>query len=243
MLDDKQLSLVRPKAVPSMFTPVLPPNYQSSTMIQSTNRISQQTLTEMNKIIRKYDREATRLYDCIGQVKVFSYNSHELHWENSANIEGNICVYGKQQVMNNQISSSYAFAVINGDQILIQPITSDMAQHADKLRLFYEVARNGRREVFCLHFLNESECLRLHTFLDRCIQGLRNTEEQQKQTFAISSSVPNDSQAQLSGQATSAMSIQQTASNIYRQQMLQQPIIVRIQQIFKLYFIKESLFF
>ncbi|CAF1565418.1 unnamed protein product, partial [Adineta ricciae] len=75
MLDDKQSSIVRPKAVPPMFTPVLTPNSHSSPIMQTPNRLSQQVLTEIGTMIRKHDREATRLFDCIGQVKAFSYNS------------------------------------------------------------------------------------------------------------------------------------------------------------------------
>jgi hypothetical protein len=242
MIDDKQSSIVRPKAVPPMFTPVLTPNTQSSpTTMNNTNRTPQQALIEMGMMIRKHDSEATRLYDCIGQVKVFSYNSNELRWENSPNIEGNLCAYERQQIINNKVCPSYAFAILNGDKSLIQPITSDMAQHADKLRLFYEVARNGRREVFCLHFLTEAECLRLHTFLTRCIQVLRNIAEQQART--IPAPVPIDSQTQINGQATPTMPIQQTPTmpiqqtptmpiqqtptNVYRQQIPQQPMMVR----------------
>ncbi|CAF2817644.1 unnamed protein product [Rotaria sp. Silwood2] len=233
MLDDKQSSIVRPKAVPPMFTPVLTQNSQSSSIMHSTNRLSQQALTEIGTMIRKHDRDATRLYDCIGQVKVFSYNSNELRWENSPNIEGNLCVYEKQQTINNRICPSYAFAIISGEKYLIQAITSDMVQHADKLRLFYEVARNDRREVFCLHFLTESECLRLSTFLGRCIQAIRTIEEQQQQqqqqqqARIIPSSVPIDTQTQLNGQIPSTMSVQQTPTNVYRQQIPQQPIILQ----------------
>ncbi|CAF3792489.1 unnamed protein product [Adineta steineri] len=241
MLDDKQSSIIRPKAVPPMFTPVLTPNTQSSPSTMSNNnanRMSQQALMEIGTMIRKHDPEATRLYDCIGQVKVFSYNSVDLRWENSPNIEGNLCAYERQQIINNKICPSYAFAIINGDKSFIQPITSDMVQHADKLRLFFEVARNGRREVFCLHFLTEAECLRLHAFLNRYIQALRNLAEQQQQqqqqqqqlqqqqqVRTIPSSAPIDSQTQLNGQIAPMIPIQQTPPNIYRQQMPQQQII------------------
>ncbi|CAF3913792.1 unnamed protein product, partial [Rotaria sp. Silwood1] len=160
--------------------------------------------------------------------KACSYNSTERPWENSSNIEGNSCVYEKQQIINYKPCPSYAFAIINGDKYFIQPITSDMVQHADKLRLFYEVARNDRREVFCLHFLTESECLRLNTFLTRCIQALRTIEEQQQQqqqqARTIPSSVPIEPQTQLNGQIPTNISVQQqTPTNVYRQP--QQPIV------------------
>jgi hypothetical protein len=223
MLDDKQSSLVRPKAVPSMFTPVQPQNSQPPTIMNNTSRTPQQIFVEMGAMIRKHDPEASRLYDCIGQVKLFAYNSYELRWENLANIEGSLCAYEKQQILNNKISLSYAFAILNGDKSLIQPITADMAQHADKLRLFYEVARNGRREVFCLHFLTEIECLRLHQFLNRYIQTTRSLAEQQQARTPVPP-VPTDpqtwQQTQLNGQATPTMSAQQTPPNVYRQQPL-----------------------
>ncbi|CAF3644511.1 unnamed protein product [Rotaria socialis] len=235
MLDDKQSSIVRPKAVPPMFTSVVAPNSHSSPIMQTPNRLSQQVLTEIGTMIRKHDREATRLFDCIGQVKAFSYNSTELRWENSPNIEGNLCVYEKQQIINNKPCPSYAFGIINGDKFLIQPITSDMVQQADKLRLFYEVARNDRREVFCIHFLTDSECLRLNTFLTRCIQAIKTLEEQQQQQqqqqvrTTAASSIPIDSQAQLNGPIPPTMSMQQPPTNIFRQQMPQQPIILQNQ--------------
>lgn len=238
MIDDKQSSIIRPKAVPPMSTPVLTPNTQlSATSMISNSRTPQQGLIEMGMMIRKHDSEATRLYDCIGQVKAFSYNSNELRWENLPTIEGNLCAYERQQIINNKISPSYAFAIINGDKSLIQPITSDMAQHADKLRLFYEVARNGRREVYCLHFLTEPECLRLHTFLSRCIQVLRNLVEQQARI--IPAPVPIDPQTQINGQSTPIIPIQQTPPNVYRQQQQQQqqpipqqPMMVKTKIIF-----------
>jgi hypothetical protein len=229
MIDDKQSSILRPKAVPPMFTPVLTPNTQSSpssTTMNNANRMPSQALIEMGIMIRKHDPEATRLYDCIGQVKVFAYNSTELRWENSPNIEGNLCAYERQQIINNKICPGFAFAIVHGDKSLIQPVTSDMAQHADKLRLFYEVARNGRREVFCLHFLTDAECLRLHTFLNRCIHVQRNLTEQQARSIQ-QVPAPIEPQTQLNGQAISTMSLQQTPTNVYRQQIPQQPMMVR----------------
>ena len=235
MIDDKQSSIVRPKAVPPMYTQILTPNTQSTittnTMAMnnnnnnnSPNRTPQQATIEMGLMIRKYDPEATRLYDSIGQVKVFAYNSTELRWENAPNIEGTLCAYERQQMINNKLSPSYAFAILSGDKSLIQPITSDMAQHADKLRLFYEVARNGRREVFCLHFQTEAECLRLHTFLTRCIQALRTLAEQQARTIPPPPPPPVsiDSQtAQMNGQVvTPTMPVQQTPPMIYRQSVM-----------------------
>jgi hypothetical protein len=220
MIDDKQSSIVRPKAVPPMFTPVLTPNTNTqSTTMNNTNRMPSQALVEMGMMIRKHDPEATRLYDCIGGVKVFAYNSTELRWENSPNIDGNLCAYERQQIINNKICPAYAFAIINGDKSHIQPVTADMAQHADKLRLFYEVARNGRREVFCLHFLTDAECLRLHTFLNRCIQALRTLAEQQART-PQPVPAPVEPPTQLNGQTASSMTLQQTPTNVYRQPMI-----------------------
>lgn len=229
MIDDRQSSVLRPKAVPPMFTPVLTPNTQSpaaaaaAAAMNNPNRMASQALIEMSLAIRKHDPEATRLYDCIGQVKVFAYNSNELRWENSPNIEGNLCAYERQQIINNKICPAYAFAIMNGEKSLIQPVTSDMAQHADKLRLFYEVARNGRREVFCLHFLTEVECLRLHTFLNRCAQTLRTVAEQQARPIPPAQT-PIDPQTQLNGQATPTAPLQQTPTNVYRP-----PMVVRFE--------------
>lgn len=236
-LDDKQSSILRPEAVPLMFTPVTTPNTQpavttAAPMTNLANRPSQQALVEIGMMIRKHDREASRLFDCIGQVKVFAYNSVDLRWENLPNIEGSLCAYEKQQVVNSKVTPGYAFAIINGDKSLIQPITSDMVQHADKLRLFYEVARNGRREVFCLHFLTEDECLRLHRFLNQCIQVLRNVQEQAARAATVVAAppppvVPLEPQPQLNGQLTPTVPMQQTPTNMYRQQpVVAQPNIM-----------------
>ena len=223
MIDDKQASVLRPKAVPPMFTP----NTQSPATMNNSQRTPSQALVEMGMMIRKHDPDATRLYDCIGQVKVFAYNSNELRWENAPNIDGNLCAYERQQFINNKMCPSYAFAIIHGERSLIQPVTADMVQHADKLRLFYEVARNGRREVFCLHFLTEPECLRLHNFLNRSSQTLRTLAEQQQQQQQQVRSIPPppvhpqiDHQTQLNGQITPTMSLQQTPTNVYRQPMV-----------------------
>lgn len=246
MIDDKQSSIVRPKPVPSMFTPVLTPNTQTTTTPtmnnNNINRTPQQNLIEMGVTIRKHDPEAARLFDCIGQVKAFSYNSTELRWENSPTIEGNLCAYERHQIINNKPTPSYAFAIINGDKSLIQAITLDMAQHADKLRLFYEVARNGRREVFCLHFLTEPECLRLHTFLTRCTHILRNVGGQQARP--VPAPVSNDPQTQINGQITPTMPVQQTPPNVYRQQIPQQPMTVKRKLIsIKIILFKKKMFF
>ena len=232
-----------------MFTPVPTPNTQPSVaaaapMTNPINRTSQQALVEIGMMIRKHDREASRLFDCIGQVKVFSYNSVDLRWENFPNIEGSLCAYEKQQVVNGKVSPGYAFAIINGDKSLIQPITSDMVQHADKLRLFYEVARNGRREVYCLHFLTEDECLRLHRFLNQCIQVLRNHQEQAAR--AAPPVATPESQPQLNGQMTPTVPMQQTPTNMYRQQPVpQQPSLVSsvrlcFVQIVSSFFLKDA---
>lgn len=224
MLDEKQSFVFRPKVVPptAMFTP---PNTQSSATMNNTHRMPSQAFVEMGMMIRKHDPDATRLYDCIGQVKIFAYNSNELRWENAPNIEGSLCAYERQQIINNKICPSYAFAVIHGDRSLIQLVTSDMAQQADKLRLFYEVARNNRREVFCIHFLTDAECLRLHTFLNRAIQALRTLAEQQQQapppprpTLPVHPQI--DPQIQLNGQTTPTIPLQQTPTNVYRQPMV-----------------------
>ena len=118
MIDEKQSSIVRPKPVPSMFTPVLTPNTQSMNM-NVTPRGPSQAVIEMGSMIRKYDPEATRLYDCIAQVKIFSYNSVELRWENSPNIEGNLCAYERHQLIDNKVSPAYAFAIFNGEKSVI----------------------------------------------------------------------------------------------------------------------------
>ena len=241
MKEEKQSSIVRPHAVPPMFTPVLTPNSQPAPIMNTPPRTNQQALIEMSTIIRKHDPEATRLHDFIGQVKVFAYNSVELRWENAPNIEGNLCVYERQQIIGNKAYPSYAFAIINGDKSLIEPVTTDMVHHADKLRLFYEVARHGRREVYCAHFLAEAECLRLQSFLSRCIQVTQKLAEQQQQQLqqqqqhqqqqqmarAAVNAVPiaehqSWMQTQRNGQATPTGPLQQTPNNTYRQQQPQQ---------------------
>ncbi len=196
--NDKKSSILRPKLIASMFTPILNPNSSSSTNINpNSNPSLSQNHLELGKILRKHDPNAIRLYDVIRHVKVFLYNSNEFRWENNSYIEGNLFVYKRQQTINNQIHQSYAFAVINGEQNLIQPISSIMSHQADKLCLFYEFITNDKRQVFSLHFLNENECLRLNTFIS---QAIENVKQQQLRTTTNGDLQPK----QTNGQATSA---------------------------------------
>jgi hypothetical protein len=216
ILDDKQSSIFHPKVISSMSTPILNPNSSSPTNSNNTNFTSSasQIHIQFGKILRQHDPNAKRLYDFINHVKVFRYNSNELRWENNSCIEGNLFAYEKQQIINNQTYPSFAFAVINGEHHLIQEITLDMPEQADKLRLFYEIMRNDKREVFCLHFLNENECQRLHAFINRSIQLTRHVKEQQQ------------SRATVTGELQLAQTNEQKVSaNVYRQQT---PINVRL---------------
>ncbi len=103
-------------------------------------------------------------------VRVFRYNSTKLRWENRPYLEGNLFAYKKQQVISHQRYSSFAFAVINQGKHFIQDITSNISKHANDSRLFYEIMKDNKCEVFCLHFLNENDCQRLHTFIEQSIQ-------------------------------------------------------------------------
>jgi len=188
-----------------MSTPILNPN-SSSTVNTNTNPTSSpsQIQIELSKTLYQHDPNAIRLYDFINHVKVFLYNSNELHWENHPHIEGNLFVYEKKQIINNQIYRSFAFAVINGEQNLIQEITSNMPVHADKLCLFYEAMRNDKHEVFGLHFLNENECQRLYGFINRSIRLIQNIKQ---------------SRATITSELQLAQTNEQkTSTNVYRQQ-------------------------
>jgi len=199
-----------------MSTPILNPNSLSPTN-SNTNFTSSpsQVHIQLGKILRQHDPNARRLFDFINHVKVFLYNSNELRWENNSCIEGNLFAYEKQQIINNRTYPSFAFAVINGEHHVIQEITLNMREHADKQRLFYEIMRNDKPEVFCLHFLNENECQRLHAFIHRSIQLIRSVKEQQQQ-----------SRATVTGELQFAQTNEQKVSaNVYRQQT---PINVRL---------------
>jgi hypothetical protein len=203
-----------------MSTPILNPN-SPSTINTNSNFTStpSQIHIELGKILRQHDPNAIRLYGFINHVKVFLYNSNELRWENNSYIEGNLFAYEKQQIINNQTYPSYAFAVINGEQNFIQEITLDMSEHADKLCLFYEVVRNNKCEVSCLHFLNVNECLRLHAFINRAIQLIRNIKGQQQQSRATGTSELQLAQIQE----------QKVSANVSRQET---PINVRLSIVF-----------
>jgi hypothetical protein len=165
-----------------MSTPILNPNSPSSTITNANS--SSQIHIKLGNILRKHDSNAIRLYDFINHVKVFLYNSNTLCWENNPLIEGSLFAYERQQTINNQIYPSHAFAIINRERNLLQQITSDMSEQADKLRLFYEIRRNNKPEVFCLYFSNETECLRVHGFINQYIQSIRNVTAQQQVTIS-----------------------------------------------------------
>ena len=56
-----------------------------------------------------------------------------------------------------------------------------MSIHMQNLRLFYEIIRNNKCEVFSLHFSNENECQRLYAFIN---QSIMNAKKQQQQSCA-----------------------------------------------------------
>ena len=180
---DHQLSL---QVISLMFTSTLNPNSSTSTS-KNSNSINSQTHLELGKFLLTHDPSAIRLYDYINHVKVFLYNSNEFRWENNSYIEGNLFSYERRQITNNQAYPSYAFAIINQKQIFIQQITSDMSLHSDKLRLFYEITKNNKHEVFGLHFANENESHRLDAFVERSIQSIRNFKEQSITTNELQS--------------------------------------------------------
>ena len=154
-----------------MSTPILNPD-SSSTI--KTNPSSTSSLSyfqsELGKILLHHDPSAIRLYDFLNQVRVFRYNSTKLRWENRPYLEGNLFAYQKHQTVNHQKYSSFAFAVINPGKHFIQDICSNMSKQVNDSRLFYEITKDNKCEVFCLHFLNENDCQRLHTFIEQSIQ-------------------------------------------------------------------------
>ena len=152
-----------------MSTPILNPNVSSS---------PSQLQIELSKILQKHDPDAVRLYEFLNHVKVFHYNSTELRWENNPFIQGNLFGYKKQQVINNQIHSSFAFAVINGEHHYIQEVSLDIIESANKLFVFYEIGKNDQRHVFSIHHTNENECQRLHVFINRAMESVRYIQQQ-----------------------------------------------------------------
>ncbi|CAF3399731.1 unnamed protein product [Rotaria sp. Silwood1] len=192
-----------------MNTPILNPNSSSSNNT-NTNSISSssQIHLELSKILLKHDPNAIRLYDFINHVKIFFYNSNDCYWENNSYIEGNLFIYEKKSIINNQAYPSYAFAIINKKQKFIQEITSDMPRHADKLRLFYEIVINNKSEVFCLYFVSENECQRLNVFITRAIESIRNFKNQQSHVITTNNVQTTETNEQLVSQ------------NVYRQQTL-----------------------
>jgi hypothetical protein len=184
-----------------MFTPVLNPNSPtpSNTNTNSTPSVSQ-THVQLGKILRQHDPNATRLCDFINHVKVFPYNSTELRWENNSYIEGSLFAYQRQQ---DQAYPSYAFAIINGKQHFLQQVTLNMTQQTDGIRLFYEIVGNEKHDIFCLHFLNENECLRINAFINHSIQKMKA-----QQTRITTTGEPQPTQT--NGETTPV--------NVYRQQ-------------------------
>lgn len=173
-----------------MSTPILNPN-SSSINNSNTNNSSgpSQIHFQLGQILLKCDPTATRLHDFINHVKVFRYNPNENHWENQPCIEGNLFIYRKQQqqqIRTDQRCPSFAFAIINRGQNLIQEILVDMQEQIDKSILFYEIIINNKAEIFSLHFSNENDCQRLHAFINQAIQLLRNLKEQQSRATITS---------------------------------------------------------
>lgn len=125
---------------------------------------------ELGKILRQHDPNAVRLYDFLQHVRVFQYNTNEYQWKKDPQIEGNLFVYEKQQMMNNQRSTIFALAVINREDHFIEEIPGNITVKTDKQRLFYEITKNNKPEVYALHFLNEHECQRIYTFINRVIE-------------------------------------------------------------------------
>ncbi|CAF2386207.1 unnamed protein product [Rotaria sp. Silwood2] len=189
-----------------MYTSILNPNSSSSINTNINSISSSQIHLELSKILLKHDSHAIRLYDFINHVKIFFYNSNEFRWENNSYIEGNLFIYERKSIINNQIYPSYAFAIINEKQKFIQEITSDMSHYADKLRLFYEIVINDKCEVFCLYFVNENECQRLSVFITQFIQSIRNFKHQQSPLITT-----NDLQATEKNE-------QLVSENLYQQQ-------------------------
>jgi hypothetical protein len=194
-----------------MSTPILNPN-SSSTINANPNSNSSlsQIQIELGKILRQHDPNAIRLYDFLNHVKVFHYNSNEFRWENNSYIEGNLFAYEKQQMINNKKYSFFAFAVINREQHLIQDITSNMSEHADQQRLFYEIIRDNKCEVFCLHFSNVNECQRLHAFINRSIPIKEQQQSRAIVTGEVRPAQTNEQKLSVNVDQQSHLTIQQS---------------------------------
>ncbi|UJR36279.1 hypothetical protein I4U23_029009 [Adineta vaga] len=162
-----------------MSTPILNPNSTlSSSMKTNANAgptVSQYQL-ELGQFLCKHDPAAIRLYDFINHVKVFRYNSSELRWENNPCIEGNLFLYKRQQIINDQMYAVFAFAIIHEERNLIQIISDDMTEQANNQCLFYEIKRNNQSLVYSLHFSNENECLRVHKFIQKLLQSIKEQQ-------------------------------------------------------------------
>ncbi|CAF0758352.1 unnamed protein product [Didymodactylos carnosus] len=184
MIDDKLVStnantIVRPILLPNPYH-----NSNTSAQIMKSSAVTQADITNF---LRKYDPDVLRAIDFITHVKLFTFNSVDLRWENTAQIEGTFFIYERHQ---RELSSSttitasprtvFVFAIINNDNSFIQIVTLDLTHHVNKTFLFYEVARNDKREVYCLHFLNENDCQRAHTVLVRCNQMIRHHQNPQQ---------------------------------------------------------------
>ncbi|CAF5179424.1 unnamed protein product [Rotaria magnacalcarata] len=126
-------------------------------------------------------------------------------------MEGNLFIYERKLIIDNQPYPSYAFAIINGKQKFIQQMNLKMSKYADKQSLFYEVVINNRCEVFCLYFVNENECKRLSTFISQAIESMQNIEQQRSQAIATNGISSAEAKKQ---HALTNISSQQTSTEV-----------------------------
>ncbi|CAF3240078.1 unnamed protein product [Rotaria socialis] len=203
-------------------SPILNPNASSIKTNSNSISLSSQIRLELSKILLQHDPNAIRLYDFINHVKISYYNANECRWENHLSMEGNLFIYEKKFVIDNQAYSSYAFAIINGKQQFIQQINLKMSQYADKQSLFYEVVINNKCEVYCLHFVNENECQRLNTFISQAIESMRNIEQQRSQVVATNGISSAEAKRQ---HALTNISSQQTSTEVRSSRQTLTPIV------------------
>ena len=180
----------------------------TNTPIPNSNSSLLYIQVELGKILRQHDPNAIRLYDFLNHVKVFQYNTNENQWKKDPQIEGNLFAYEKQQMMNNQRSSLFALAVINREEHFIEEIPMNITVQTDKQRLFYEIVKNNKPEVYALHFLNEHECQRIYTFINR---SMEHGKEQQSHPTPT----PNNIQRQQTPVHVSHFSDQNNSTGIY----------------------------
>jgi hypothetical protein len=139
----------------------------------------------LHALLVKHDPYVKNILVYSSHVKVFQYSARELHWDNDVCLEGCLIAYERDRPFNKELDSVYALVFINSQRNLLQPIQLHMSMQPQQSRLFYEVTLDEQPEVFCVFFDQESECLRIHQFIQQVIkrmQGAADAHAQRTQT-------------------------------------------------------------